>query len=88
MNTRRGIKLAILLLFLGWLTWPSAGQLDIDSCKPNSILSKVSETIYRQHFWTVQAQDIKKRRTFDESWDQRQVEVDAESARLDQLNRA
>jgi hypothetical protein len=61
-----------------WLTWPSTGQIKVDTCSPNSILAEISAMTHGKGFWRVQLDDIGRQRNAADNWDQNQTKIEAE----------
>jgi hypothetical protein len=72
------VKLAVLACVIGgvflWLTWPTMGQLSVESCTPDTAIAKLSALIHGEGFWRVQLADIRYQRDEAENWDRTQAE--------------
>ena len=70
-----------LLGLVGWLTWPSDGQLDVVRCVPNSAVARFSATLYGRGFWRSQLGAVEVERRLAERWDRLQAEIETRSER-------
>lgn len=78
MSGRRLPLLAIvvaLVVAAAWLTWPSGGQLKLQTCQPGGALAQVSDWLHGNDFWKVQLADVQRRAAEAENWDERQAEI-------------
>jgi hypothetical protein len=80
-----------LLGLVGWLTWPSDGQLDVVRCVPNSAVARFSATLYGRGFWRSQLGAVEAERRLAERWDRLQAEIETRIERIlsqneDELN--
>lgn len=85
------VKLAVLACLIGvfflWLTWPTIGQLNVESCTPNTAIAKLSALIHGEGFWRVQLADIRHRLDENENWDRIQAENRRQISEIDEVLR-
>src|SRR5262245_11599101 len=60
---------------LAWATWPTAGQIKIESCSPEGLFATLSAAIHGTAFWRAQLTDVSRRRQSAEKWDQIQADM-------------
>jgi hypothetical protein len=71
-----------VLGLVGWLTWPSDGQLDVLRCVPDGALARFSATLYGRGFWRSQLGPVEAERRLAERWDRLQAEIDTRMERI------
>lgn len=79
---KRALIASALVGTLVWATWPTAHQINVESCSPDGLFAKLSAAIHGNPFWRVQLADIARRRQSAENWDQNQA---AMRARIDDI---
>jgi hypothetical protein len=57
-----------------YLTWPTAGLLETDGCRPAGAIAEFSALIHGERFWRVQLVEIRRQRDEAENWDRIQAE--------------
>ena len=67
---------------VGWVTWPSDGQLDVLRCVPDGAVARFSATLYGRGFWRSQLGAIEAERRLAERWDRLQAEIDTRMERI------
>ena len=80
-----------LLGLVGWVTWPSAGQLDVLRCVPDGAVARFSAKLYGPLFWRSQLGPVEAERRLAEGWDRLQAEIETRMERIlsqnaDELN--
>ena len=80
-----------LLGLVGWVTWPSAGQLDVLRCVPDGAVARFSAKLYGPLFWRSQLGAVEAERRLAEGWDRLQAEIETRMERIlsqnaDELN--
>jgi len=73
-HIKRIFFLCLLGIFAAWLTWPTAGQLELESCSPNGAVAELSAYVHGKGFWRAQLGDIGHQRDEAENWDRTQAE--------------
>ena len=71
-----------VLGLVGWLTWPSDGQLDVLRCVPDGAVARFSATLYGRGFWRSQLGAVEAERRLAERWDRLQAEIDTRMERI------
>lgn len=67
---------------VGWLTWPSDGQLDVLRCIPNTAVARFSAMLYGRGFWRSQLGAVEAERRLAERWDRLQAEIESRIERV------
>jgi hypothetical protein len=84
--TPRGQVSAFLVLIgcLAWLTWPTAGQLNVESCSPRGPIAGITVALHGNAFWRAQLEELSMRRRRAENYERTRTEV---AAKLDEILR-
>jgi hypothetical protein len=75
---------ALITGAFAWATWPTAGQINIESCSPDGLFATLSAAVHGTTFWRAQLTDVSRRRESAENWDQNQADI---QARIDDIAR-
>jgi hypothetical protein len=60
-SQKRALGTIAVVAILAWVTWPTQGQLNPDTCTPNGLIPNLSLAIHGEEFWRVQLADIARR---------------------------